>query len=980
MGNNEHVIDENVHRMGHITDKAIAPKTIFFSYGHDTNQELVEKFKADLEKRGHTVWLDIKDIGFWDDWKGKITRGINDSQMAIAFMSKHALRNPGVCRNEIALALSRFGIVYPVAVEADIYDDIPVTIRHLQWPDLGQWQAIRDAKVPGEDWTRWYEDRLIEMIYKIEGEATQFAEESQVLREVLAPSTFETRFAQHLQGFIGREWVFAAYRDWLTHQPQSRLFWIKAGPGVGKTALAVNLAARERGSIAALWFCDARSADLRSPGQAIRTLAYQWALRWEDFRVRLLRHLGITVNTTEVRLGEICKELNKHTPHDLFRTLIVEPLANLIWREHKLVVIVDALDEATDEQGGNPLTEFIGSQMGSLPDWIGFVVTSRPDPVVLSRLQGFKPFTLDAQDARNLADLRVWYVQHLANHDKLKHLPKAERQRIEDLLIERSEGMILYLKLIEEGLKEKSLTVEALDQLEAGLLGLYARYAISFQHRFGKDYATAAQPLVRLLVAADDPLPEELACEVLNWNSEQFNQVRLQLGSYVVESSAGIEPFHKTLKEWLIRKADNPFYVDPALGRQQIADILFKEIDKQDSHAVRWREPIRQWLTRWWPMLAQKTDADALDTLGESLRDWGDYAQAEPLHREALAIRKATLPTGHPDIAASLDYLAVLLQLTGRFDGAEALYREALTILKTALPEGHFDITNSLNNLALLLQVTGRFDEAETLHREVLAIRKTTLPARLLDITQSLNNLAGLLQASGRFDEAESLFCEALAIRKATLPEGHPRIAQSLNNLACLLLQATDRFDEAEPLFLESLASRKTTLPEGHPDIAQSLTNLALLLYATERFDEAEPLHRKALAIRKIALPAGHPDIAASLNNLAVLIEVTGRFDEAETLYRETLAIQKATLRAGHPDIAGSLNNLAGLFEATNRFDEAERIYRDALTIRKAALPAGHPDIAQSLNNLANLLESTGRFDEAESLYREVQTIRKAVP
>lgn len=80
---------------------------------------------------------------------------------------------------------------------------------------------------------------------------------------------------QHLPGFVGREWVFDAYRHWLDQEPESRLFWLKAVPGVGKTAIAANLAARERSAIVATWFCDAKSKELRNPDQAIRSLAYR---------------------------------------------------------------------------------------------------------------------------------------------------------------------------------------------------------------------------------------------------------------------------------------------------------------------------------------------------------------------------------------------------------------------------------------------------------------------------------------------------------------------------------------------------------------------------------------------------------------------------------------------------------------------------------------------------------------------------------
>jgi hypothetical protein len=36
-------------------EKPFAPMRIFLSYGHDNNEELVRRIKADLEKRGHDV-------------------------------------------------------------------------------------------------------------------------------------------------------------------------------------------------------------------------------------------------------------------------------------------------------------------------------------------------------------------------------------------------------------------------------------------------------------------------------------------------------------------------------------------------------------------------------------------------------------------------------------------------------------------------------------------------------------------------------------------------------------------------------------------------------------------------------------------------------------------------------------------------------------------------------------------------------------
>jgi hypothetical protein len=59
---------------------------IFLSYGHDNNEELVRRIKADLEKSGHDVWFDKSEIKFWHDWRLAITQGIVDSHRVLSFL------------------------------------------------------------------------------------------------------------------------------------------------------------------------------------------------------------------------------------------------------------------------------------------------------------------------------------------------------------------------------------------------------------------------------------------------------------------------------------------------------------------------------------------------------------------------------------------------------------------------------------------------------------------------------------------------------------------------------------------------------------------------------------------------------------------------------------------------------------------------------------------------------------------------------
>lgn len=69
------------------------------------------------------------------------------------------------------------------------------------------------------------------------------------------PVSFAGRFTQHLEGFTGRRWLFDAFEDWSGRSGASRVFWLSTGSGFGKTAWAVNLAARNPTLIVATWFC-----------------------------------------------------------------------------------------------------------------------------------------------------------------------------------------------------------------------------------------------------------------------------------------------------------------------------------------------------------------------------------------------------------------------------------------------------------------------------------------------------------------------------------------------------------------------------------------------------------------------------------------------------------------------------------------------------------------------------------------------------
>ncbi|MBK8269923.1 MAG: tetratricopeptide repeat protein [Planctomycetes bacterium] len=281
-----------------------------------------------------------------------------------------------------------------------------------------------------------------------------------------------------------------------------------------------------------------------------------------------------------------------------------------------------------------------------------------------------------------------------------------------------------------------------------------------------------------------------------------------------------------------------------------------------------------------------------LSNLATLLGVKGDYAGAESLLREALAMQRRLLGDEHPNVATSLNNLAMLLMNKGDYAAAEPPFREALEMRRKLLGDEHPDVALSLNNLAGLIQNQGNFAGAEPLYRQALATRRKLLGDKHTDVAQSLSTLAALLQSKGDYGDAEPLYCEALELFRKLLGDEHPYVASSLNNLAAFLYAKGD-FAAAEPLFCEALAMRRKMLGDVHPDVALSLNNLAALHASKGDYAGAEPLLREALAIaerQRTSIVGGEAERAA--------------FAERLQLSQITSALAYAVIRMRQPDAA----------------------------------------------------------------------------
>lgn len=542
--------------------QATTPLRIFLSYGHDANEELVRRIKTDLEHRGHDVWFDKTEIKAGDDWRRAITDGILHSQRVVSFLSKHSTRDPGVCRDEVAIAIGvKGGNIQTVLVESETEVQPPVNIGHIQWLDMHDW---RERRADDEaTWEEWYQAKLAEIVRVVESdESRRFAGEIETLHGHLKPIRSDARIYDLLRkGFFGRTWLFEAVERWRQDAKRdSRLFWITGDPGVGKSAFAAQLAHTRSDAIIAAQFVEWDKPDHRDARRVVRSLAFQLATRLPDYRKLLLI------------LPEIA-ELDRKDPAELFDYLLANPLRSVIGggRGRQLIVI-DALDEAGDD-GRNQLVEMLARHATRLPDWFGLVVTSRPESAVQTPLQGLNPFVLDTRTEANRADLRDYLQQELAPqlHDR------PDTDHLLGQILEKSEGVFLYVERFCDDVRHNHLSLDRPQQFPQGLGGIFCQW---FQRQFPDldNFRTDVRPPLRAILAALEPLPVQILQNLFNWQDEELRDFTRTLGSlFPISREADdevIKPYHKSLADWLAEESiAGTYFVSEKEGHRILAQF-----------------------------------------------------------------------------------------------------------------------------------------------------------------------------------------------------------------------------------------------------------------------------------------------------------------------------------------------------------------------------------------------------------------------
>ena len=976
---------------------------VFFSYAHDDEDfengaVVVDRLKQLIEEKSGgkiKIWLDTYSIPRNKDWRELITGGIVESDRFVGFMSRKALRDPGVCRDELGIAVgSRYGIISCVLLEGERTLNPPAEFTERQWIDLSDWKKKRDE---GEaEFERFLNDAADELIGILrDPETLRFNHEVKKLKESLGISAVDemTRIDELLKfKMTGRGWLEDQINTWLNDKNGSRVMTLYADPGAGKSLFSAHFQFANPNVIAAL-ACDSRSEEYSQTDKITDRLAYLIALRLPDYR-RQLMHILTDKNT-----------LTK-TGHDRFNTLIATPLSRVIDGERSAkLIIIDGLDEAKS----GALAEFIRSYHDKLKPYIRILITARPERMLRRQLAPSAEFSctelnLDDYAETNDADIRQYYEENL--EDLLKDRPGCNI--FMNRLVEASRGIFYYAFTILPQLRESLEKGEPLESMTfpQGLNDLLLK---TFLRKFGEPDASGSvekynafvrEPL-SMVAASPYALPLKTLQKMQGWTNARLEDFLRPLETMLDFSGGFIRLFHKSFTDWLNdSEASAAFYAPKEDGVRSLAAACFKAFeqgaDEMDTYELANASRLLRsaGMKKEYEQLTDSSEyTSALKKLAKAYADDRQHERAAELYLEYARIFKEKCENSrNPDHAheavwgniyacdalrAMLDYSAAKVAAIAALKIAEKfaekfpddlnLQRDLSTLYERIGDLNNIDKMTFMLNCVSAKIVAGMFPDDPQMQRDLSVSYE-----KLGDIAEARNDYKA---AEGYYAKALEI-CERLAEKYPDDPELQRDLSVSYNNLGNIA-EARNDYKAAEGYYSKALVVREK-LAEKYPDdpgmqrdLSVPYNNLGDIAKALNDYNAAEGYYSKALEIgERLAKkypddPNWQYDRGVSYNKLGDIAEARNDYKAAERYYAKALEIRKR-LAEKYPDDpnlqrnrSASYQRLAGIAETRNDYKAAEGYYAKALEIRER-LAENFPEVPMLKDDLAVSLFKCG--------------------
>jgi hypothetical protein len=504
---------------------------IFISYGHDFSQEAFMLAES-LRSVGHDVWIDTERIVAGNDWRDRITEGILQSDYVLALLSVYGLREGGVCRDELAIALScNRRNIRPVKMESGIEPLVPPAISGIQFFDMSEWRNIAEDK-----FDEWYKAKLTALIKTCFARSVGYERKLQSIKNRLH---YFPKFSREMfelgKDFKRREWLDERINEWLNGN-NGNVCLLVGFPGFGKSCYCANYY-HYSDEVAGIVFCVKNKTSQYGIAEVIREVSFQFAVRIPSFATRL-DHV----------LSDFTFSIDTLSNEELFDRLIVEPLNLIDGKSERIVIILDGIGVFSDK-GENELALLFYEKSNLFPPYVKFLLTTRRDSSVLSGKLDINRINIDPNDIQVYDDIKDYVSQAAVG----KGLDSEDAYDIGDKVAKLAQGSFLYASVIGDGLKSGSIKPEDIGVLPRKIADMYFSWfrQIVSPEEYSEKYVTA----ISLLAAFENP-PLDFIQNVLGWKKSELQAFLHKFSSVFIRNvdkfgNVCISFYSDSFMEWI---------------------------------------------------------------------------------------------------------------------------------------------------------------------------------------------------------------------------------------------------------------------------------------------------------------------------------------------------------------------------------------------------------------------------------------------
>lgn len=360
--------------------------------------------------------------------------------------------------------------------------------------------------------------------------------------------------------------------------------------------------------------------------------------------------------------------------------------------------------------------------------------------------------------------------------------------------------------------------------------------------------------------------------------------------------------------------------------------------------------------------------ADLHQTMGDTYRALEFYDEAEHHFRSSLEIRRRLYGENSVRVAENIFYLGAVQNAKGNYAEAEPLCRQALAIQRLNPDEG--------NNLPFIIQeltasLSGRGDVAacEALDREALDIFRRRYGTEDIRVAFAHFKLGTDYFLLGDLEKAKTHSEEALRLLRHE-PDYRSVAVLGLGEICT----EKGEYQEAEPMLREALETTRNIYrnapSEGTANLLMaSYFSLVRLLCLRSDYAEASVACEQLAGILEQIKHREQPNVVVALRVLGQALARIGQHTRAESYLREALATASLLMIDGSWLLAETKGALGECLMGQARYGEAEPLLVESYeTLKSNQVPQSFR-LSEAIGRLVNLYEAL-RNEERVAAYR----------